>query len=93
MNDSLEQEESKNHLLEISKRISAPTPTVNEISLLKKGRILYEEDDITGVCSDDVFYISIHVINSLNQDLIEFFFVMILFYSASWFSSSLYSCY
>ena len=46
MNDSLEQEESKNRLLEISKRISAPTSTVNEISLLKKGRILYEEDDI-----------------------------------------------
>ena len=41
MNDSLEQEESKNRLLEISKRISAPTSTVNEISLLKKGRILY----------------------------------------------------
>lgn len=54
MNDSLEQEESKNRLLEISKRITAPSSTVNEISLLKKGRILYEEDDVTCVCSDDV---------------------------------------
>lgn len=49
MNDALEEKDSKYRLIEISERTTNPTD-----ALLKKGRILYEEDDVDCLCSEPV---------------------------------------
>ena len=58
MNNSLEETDSKYRLISISKQLSMPN-THFAGALVKRGRILYEEDDIEGICNDMVIIIII----------------------------------
>ena len=53
MNNALEEMESRQQLILISQRVSMNNSNF-AAALLRKGRILYEEDDVDCVCSDSV---------------------------------------
>lgn len=49
MNDALEEEDSREKLIELNEKVSG------KVALLARGRVLHLEDDVQCTCSDTVF--------------------------------------